>query len=338
MYHQVEGDAFHLGDGCSVELCRGIDGVGLAGIAAQQFDDGQGVGSVGCRRCCGLVELLLGGKAQIELIALSIHADGLPHMQNVVDGIVDRRHLETVGEAEAVLVEAEHVDKLVVEIGVEFAACACETAVEHVAPHGLHDVLEANIGKVVFDDEPQVLVDGEGHDGIQIGQHLMHERIVVVAAKGAVIEFAETCLVKFLNGHEQGRGLNTKLSIRQVHKATILKTNIARHTKGLPDRNSAPKRSAGKKYEITVFPTPNINDLSIMALTSVSLLLFISSYVIGSRYSSSILYLVLTDKAPKTIIKIKAILLSMSRSKISISSLMTRNTGLFLYEIFFCLI
>ena len=89
-------------------------------------------------------------------------------MQDVINSIVDRCHLEAVGEAEPVFVEAEHVDVFVVEIGVELAARARKTAVEHVAPHGLHDMLEAHVGEMIFDDEAQVLVHGKCHDGIQM--------------------------------------------------------------------------------------------------------------------------------------------------------------------------
>ncbi len=124
-------------------------------------------------------------------------------MQQVIGGIVDGGGVEAVGEAEPVLVESEDVELVVVEIGIELSAGADVAAAHHVSPDGLHDMGQPHVGEVVGHDELQVAVDGEGHDGVEVGQHLVVDGACLVAGEGVVVERGERVFVEFLQGHEQ---------------------------------------------------------------------------------------------------------------------------------------
>ncbi len=95
--------------------------------------------------------------------------------------------IERVEEFETVLLETENVQLLVVEINIELAVNAGETAMMQIVPHRLHDRCEANILKVVFYHHLQILVDREYRYRIQFRLHSVENGIAVMAVEGMLI-------------------------------------------------------------------------------------------------------------------------------------------------------
>ena len=210
-YDEVEGHALDEGDRGAVEVGRRVHVVDLQEVALEGVEQGLAV-----LLLLGLAGFL-GGIGQVELVGTGVHGKRFPDVQQVVGGIADRCGLEGVGEAEAVLVEAEHLCFLVVYVGIELAVLAGVVAAEHVGPDWCHDVREAHVGEVVFDDEPQVAVHGIGGYGIQVGQHLGehlrgHGRCRLaqwrgVLRVGVLVERVNGVLGEFLHRNEQHGGV-----------------------------------------------------------------------------------------------------------------------------------
>ena len=113
--------------------------------------------------------------------------------------------IERVEEFETVLLETENVQLLVVEINIELAVNAGETAMMQIVPHRLHDWCEADILEVVFYHHFQILVDREYRYRIQFRLHSVENGIAVMTVEGMLIEHIDILFMKFFDRNQQDR-------------------------------------------------------------------------------------------------------------------------------------
>lgn len=95
---------------------------------------------------------------EMKLVAPVVESQLLPYVQYEVNGIRSEVCVKAVGELEAVLLKTEHVDSLVVEIGVQLHSHAREAAPVQMIPHRSADMCEADVGEMVVNDQFQVFV------------------------------------------------------------------------------------------------------------------------------------------------------------------------------------
>ena len=162
---QVVGHSLDLRHGMVVEVGGGVDHVDLLQIGLQFLQQ----------------LFLIGNLAyQMQLVVLGIQLHLVPDVEQIVGGILGACGIEGVAEPEAVLLETEHLEAILVEIAVEFLAGAGETALVQMAPDGRDGRDEAHVLEMVIDDEPQVSVHGEDGHGIQVGQHVVEHGLLLL--------------------------------------------------------------------------------------------------------------------------------------------------------------
>ena len=94
------------------------------------------------------------------------------------------------------------------EVGVELAMDAGETALVQIVPNRLHDRGEAHVLEIILHHHLQVLVDREYRHHIQVGLYLVQNHITIMPCEGMLIEHGEVFFVKLLDGYQQNRGVD----------------------------------------------------------------------------------------------------------------------------------
>lgn len=100
----------------------------------------------------------------VHLVVNGLQLQLLPDVKQEVEGIVGMGGLEAVAELKAVLLEAEDVELLVVEIAIELVAMACKAALVEMMPYGRHRVDELYIVEAVIDGPLNILADSKETD------------------------------------------------------------------------------------------------------------------------------------------------------------------------------
>ena len=113
-----------------------------------------------------------------------------------------------VEELEAVLVEAEDVEFVVVEIGEQLLLYAHEAALVQMVPYGLQHRSEAHVGKVVLHHRSQVFVEREECHGVELRLYSVHDDVALVLLEAVLIESIFLFLVELVDGDEQDRGVD----------------------------------------------------------------------------------------------------------------------------------
>ena len=124
--------------------------------------------------------------------------------------------LEGVAELEAVLLEREDVELLVVEIAVQFAAVPRETALMEVTPYWCHHMDDLHFVEMVIDNRSQVFVDAEYGDGIQVGQHIIDHVVLLTLWEGVAVECLDFTLLKPFHRYHQHLRIDEDLSTSDV--------------------------------------------------------------------------------------------------------------------------
>ena len=73
----------------------------------------------------------------MQLVFLLVHAELFPYVQDEVDGIFGMGRGIGIEELEAVLIETEDFELIIVEVGIQFLLQSHEVALVQVVPHGL---------------------------------------------------------------------------------------------------------------------------------------------------------------------------------------------------------
>ena len=108
-----------------------------------------------------------------------------------------------VAELKSVLLEAEDVESLLVEIAVELMPVASKAALVQVSPHRRYGCHYLHILKMVVNHQPQVFVHGKHRHRIQVGQHVIIYRILLLLRIGMAVHCLDVFLVENLYGHHQ---------------------------------------------------------------------------------------------------------------------------------------
>ena len=113
--------------------------------------------------------------------------------------------IERIEELEAVLVETEEIQLLVVEIGIELAMNARETALMQIMPHRLHDRSEAHIPEIILHYHLEILVDREHSHYVESRLDAVEDGVGMMTGKGVLIEHAKVFFMEFLYRNQQDR-------------------------------------------------------------------------------------------------------------------------------------
>ena len=134
--------------------------------------------------------------------------------------------IKRVEEFETVLLETENVQFLVVEINIELAVNAGETAMMQIVPHRLHDRCEADILEVVFYHHFQILVDREYRYRIQFRLYSVENGIAVMTVEGMLIEHIDILFMKFFDRNQQDRRIEiyAYLLVSPLQESTLLES------------------------------------------------------------------------------------------------------------------
>ena len=142
---------------------------------------------------------LHGVEAQVDFIALGIESELFPHGEQEVGRIAIVIDFKRVTEAEAVRIEAKRLEPLVVQVGEKPVALPVAVLLVRLVPNVLHQVLVADVLKMVFDDKSKVAVQLIDHDGIEAVHHVVHHRgLLVELAVVAVGLLEERCGLLFV--------------------------------------------------------------------------------------------------------------------------------------------
>ena len=106
---------------------------------------------------------------EVHLVVFLLQIQLMPDVEQEVEGVGAMAGIEAVMELEAVLLETEHVQPLVVKVTKEFRAHASEAALMELTPHGHHGTEVVRLREMVVDDGLQVAVDGIQRHAAQVG-------------------------------------------------------------------------------------------------------------------------------------------------------------------------
>ena len=129
-----------------------------------------------------------------------------------------------VEELEAVLLKAEDVYLLVVEVGIQLAIHPRETALVEIVPNWLQEWGEAHILEVVFYDELEVFVDREDGNHVEGRLHSVEDGIGIMSREGMRIESLRILLMKRLYGNHKDWGIekDTHLVVTPHQEVALL--------------------------------------------------------------------------------------------------------------------
>ena len=141
----------------------------------------------------------------MQLILHLVQSQLLPYVEDEIERILGMSRIERIEELEAVLVETEEVQLLVVEIGIELAVNARETALMQIVPHRLHDRSEAHIPEIIFHHHLEILVDREHSHYVESRLNTVEDGVGMMTGKGVLIEHAKVFFMEFLYRNQQDR-------------------------------------------------------------------------------------------------------------------------------------
>ena len=117
-------------------------------------------------------------------------------------------HVVGIAEPEPVLLEAEHVEPMLMEIAVELMSVSIEAALMQMTPHCGHGGDNVYILKMVVNNQPQVLVHGKHGNGIQPWQYIVVHYSRFLAWECVVVNLFHILLFEAFHRHHQYVGVD----------------------------------------------------------------------------------------------------------------------------------
>ena len=147
-----------------------------------------------------------------------------PDIEQEVERIVGMTDLKRVAVFEAVLLEAEQVEVLAVEISVELVAGASEAALVKMVPYGCHRLDILHMVEPVVKHAVQIFVDGKEADGFQIGQYVVaHDVLHLFFCRESIIEERfDVVFIKLLDGNQHLWGIQQHVGMVEVRCHYVL--------------------------------------------------------------------------------------------------------------------
>ena len=149
------------------------------------------------------------------------------------------RGLKGVTELEAVLLETEYIEMLVVEISIELIAVTCKAALMQMVPYRHHSMDKLNVVEAVVDGPLYLLDDSEQAYRLQIGQHIVvHDAFSRLHWQGVVEDGFHILFLKLLDRHQYRWGVDQQLATadigRQQFNALEGLSQVGRHRDAAP--------------------------------------------------------------------------------------------------------